>query len=216
VRATAAVRAMAAATATAATARPMTTMTASMRTLNAGAEPSSSGPVSCVLPPSGLAHHLVRWPRRRVHGASPSAGPIGRQVSSPERACEWIIAMRRGGRWGWVDCPWKMSLDGSAPNGASLIRHFRAALIRHLLPSDRGLRSRVGPSAKALDWLSSGANNVKGGRRTTARRELDAPAGGGNHYAMHEHAIHECQAKCIPYFPNWEERLDVLDVVTSQ
>ena len=114
-----AARAMAAATAAAAAARPMMTTMGSMRTLNAGAELTFSGQVSCVLPPSGLAHHLVRWPRRRVLGASPSAGPIGRLVSSPERACEWITAIQKGGRWGWVDCPWKMSLDGSAPNEAA-------------------------------------------------------------------------------------------------
>ena len=114
-----AARATAAATAAAAAARPMMTTMGSMRTLNAGAELTSSGQVSCVLPPSGLAHHLVRWPRRRVLGASPSAGPIGRLVSSPERACEWITAIQKGGRWGSVDCPWKMSLDGSAPNEAA-------------------------------------------------------------------------------------------------
>ena len=113
-----AARATAAATAAAAAARPMMTTMGSMRTLNAGAELTFSGQVSCVLPPSGLAHHLVRWPRRRVLGASPSAGPIGRLVSSPERACEWITAIQKGGRWGWVDCPWKMSLDGSANEAA--------------------------------------------------------------------------------------------------
>ena len=37
----------------------------------------------------------------------------------------------------------------------------------------------VGSSALALDWLSSGSNNVKGGRRNGS----DALAGGGNHTA---------------------------------
>ena len=37
---------------------------------------------------------------------------------------------------------------------------------------------QVGSSTGALDWLSSGASNVKGGRRTQ-HNEKDAPAGGG-------------------------------------
>ena len=46
-----------------------------------------------------------------------------------------------------------------------------------------------------IDWLSSRANNVKGGRRNISTRtvEPDAPAGGGNQHNMH--AAHAC----IPY-----------------
>ena len=59
------------------------------------------------------------------------------------------------------------------------------------------LRETVGSSEDRLVvfWLSSRANNVKGGRRNTSTRtvEPDAPAGGGNQHNMH--AAHAC----IPY-----------------
>ena len=43
-----------------------------------------------------------------------------------------------------------------------------------------------------IDWLSSRANNVKGGRRNTSTRtvEPDAPAGGGDQHNVH--AAHAC------------------------
>ena len=43
---------------------------------------------------------------------------------------------------------------------------------------------KVCSSAEALDWLSSGASNVKGGRRISTTGK-DAPAGGGGNQYLH-------------------------------
>ena len=68
----------------------------------------------------------------------------------------------------------------------------RRVTVRRMSPIDSIKRMTVRWVLAKIDWLSSRANNVKGGRRNTSTRtvEPDAPAGGGDQHKMH--AAHAC------------------------